>query len=440
MSMTFSELASQHTSTDASLPGPARPNSAYEHLLSRFRGHPVEASFRSLVGTLPADDYTHGLYPYPARLVRHIPRLLLASEKLTENIEHVVDPFCGSGTISLEAKLRGLRSTGIDQNPIATLVTRAKTSEVDTQAVASLADQILDNAKRTREKYQAPSFLRHWYQPAPYSALQRLATLVNNLEESSITDPLRLTLALTARRVASTDKQIPVPIRPRKGFVHTTTSRDVWRIWQIELERILVKISRVANLTGKNSTITGDSRYPETWRMVDTSKPFMVMTSPPYGAAQKYIRGTSLESGWLGYTNGSGPRSLEKSSIGREHLGPEDGNEPLPGNTEGYLTAVLEKNPLRERIYRTYFSEMSQAFSAFAGNPACQKIVLVAATNMVSGVEIPTYRLLGDLIIDHGFETKIIIKDPIRSRSMLTKRHRGSAPTQHEYVMVFERP
>src|SRR5574338_853686 len=39
----------------------------------------------------------------------------------------ILDPFCGSGTVLVEARAAGLRTIGTDLNPLAVLIARAKT-------------------------------------------------------------------------------------------------------------------------------------------------------------------------------------------------------------------------------------------------------------------------------------------------------------------------
>lgn len=67
---------------------------------------PINVDFRKLVSWLKAgDQLTHQIHPYPAKLLPHIIYFFL---KAHSNLKHkiVLDPFCGSGTVALEASIQ----------------------------------------------------------------------------------------------------------------------------------------------------------------------------------------------------------------------------------------------------------------------------------------------------------------------------------------------
>jgi SAM-dependent methyltransferase len=75
-----------------------------------------------------ADSLTHPFHSYPARLHPATARALV--ELVTAGAPRdapIVDPFCGSGTSLVEARAAGIRAIGVDLNPLAVLVARAKT-------------------------------------------------------------------------------------------------------------------------------------------------------------------------------------------------------------------------------------------------------------------------------------------------------------------------
>ncbi|HEU0035729.1 MAG TPA: DNA methyltransferase [Kofleriaceae bacterium] len=75
-----------------------------------------------------ADSLTHPLHTYPARLHPATARVLVdVVGSGARRGASILDPFCGSGTALVEAKFAGHRAIGIDLNPLAVLVARAKT-------------------------------------------------------------------------------------------------------------------------------------------------------------------------------------------------------------------------------------------------------------------------------------------------------------------------
>jgi hypothetical protein len=75
-----------------------------------------------------AESLTHPIHSYPARMHPATVRVLVEIVADTMPRSSVlVDPFCGSGTTLVEARAAGLAAVGIDLNPLAVLLARAKT-------------------------------------------------------------------------------------------------------------------------------------------------------------------------------------------------------------------------------------------------------------------------------------------------------------------------
>ena len=66
-------------------------------------------------------------------------------------------------------------------------------------------------------------------------------------------------------------------------------------------------------------------------------------------------------------------------------------------------------------------------------------MILVVGDNKVLGKWIGTYRLLADIVINEGFRELVILKDTIKSRSMLTRRNGSGGLIKEEYVMIFQK-
>ena len=73
----------------------------------------------------------HGLHSYPAMMIPQIAKRLI--ETYGKNAKVLLDPFMGSGTALLEAKLHKNfeEAYGIDINPLSILVAKVKTTPLD---------------------------------------------------------------------------------------------------------------------------------------------------------------------------------------------------------------------------------------------------------------------------------------------------------------------
>ena len=66
-------------------------------------------------------------------------------------------------------------------------------------------------------------------------------------------------------------------------------------------------------------------------------------------------------------------------------------------------------------------------------------LVLVVGDNKVLGRWIGTYRLLADIVVNEGFRELVVLKDRIKSRSMMTRRNGSGGLIKEEYVMIFQK-
>lgn len=105
-------------------------NLSYYYLFSKIKSRPYNKGSGYL---------THGFDFYKGNFHGQMIRGLINYSNLDRN-SLILDPFCGSGTTLIEAKLLGFNSIGIDINPTACLNTRIKTESLDTPIGHLLSD------------------------------------------------------------------------------------------------------------------------------------------------------------------------------------------------------------------------------------------------------------------------------------------------------------
>ena len=153
---------------------------------------------------------THGLHPYPAKFIPQIPNALI--QALSCVGETVADIFCGSGTTLVEALTLKRNAIGIDANPLACLITRAKTTclqDGDADFLESLAQRAACLAESVSNQNQFSLFkagespfraelpnnkaISFWFEPFVIEELAEIVSWCHGLPTST-----SRTVALTA--------------------------------------------------------------------------------------------------------------------------------------------------------------------------------------------------------------------------------------------------
>src|SRR5450759_325422 len=75
------------------------------------------------------EQWTHGYHRYPAKFLPNLVKKII--EDYTQKNALVVDFFAGCGTTLVESKVHGRKSIGVDINPVAELITKAKINPIE---------------------------------------------------------------------------------------------------------------------------------------------------------------------------------------------------------------------------------------------------------------------------------------------------------------------
>lgn len=149
---------------------------------------PIPVDFRLLVSEINTQErYTHLIHTYPAKLLPQIPYFFLNNEILSKKGDLVLDPFCGTGTVLLEANLANRNSIGIDANPLARLISEVKVNYIAPDILSLKIKTIIDQAKLSRKR-RMPRIknLDFWFSNKAKLQLARLAdkiALIDNIPE-----------------------------------------------------------------------------------------------------------------------------------------------------------------------------------------------------------------------------------------------------------------
>ncbi len=257
----------------------------------------------------------HQFHTYPARMHPALARAVLRD--LAEPGAVVLDPFCGGGTVPVEARCQGARALAVDLNPLAVRLARVRADPLNRKRRAMLGARAREVAERVRAAASDPSAPRHtvpraeaaWYEPHVLAELGVLRHVVGRSGARWEQDVLLMVLSsivVKVSRQAADTAPRRAPRRLRKGFVSELFVRRT-----DELARALAELERaVPRGTPPAAIHEGDARRLRA--VLGRTRADLVLTSPPYGGTYDYVEHHARRYAWLGLD----PRALRAGEIG----------------------------------------------------------------------------------------------------------------------------
>jgi len=264
-----------------------------------------------------ADRFTHGFHSYPARMHPGIAAEALA--RFARPGARVLDPFCGSGTVLVEAMVVGLQATGIDLSPIATRLSALRCELRDARArerfVTALEHVTAASLERVqgRVKVRAPLSAREraFYAPHVLLELAGLREEIRAVEPVQDRRALLLVLSSLLVKLSSqrgdTSEEL-ADKRLRKGLASEMFQRKGYEL----RERWAALYEAAGPRAPRPTILEGDAR--ELRRLIGEqgARFDLVLSSPPYGGTYDYVTHHARRYAWLGLD----PSALDKGEIG----------------------------------------------------------------------------------------------------------------------------
>ncbi len=254
---------------------------------------------RSLAAAGEVDRFTHGFHTYPAGLHPDAAALLVNAFPGA-----VLDPFCGGGTVIVEARAAGRRGVGRDVSPVARLVATARTATPDEGTLTLLrsTSRRLTEAARQATDLPPPKLLgvvEQWYAP---HALRELESLRRGIADAppEVRDLLWCCFSSILIKV-SWRKSDTSPQRVKHHRPPGTTAILFHKKARELARRCAALRDGVPAGTPEADIALEDARSVRVQPPVDA-----VITSPPYPSTYDYLPLQHLRSVWLGLAEGQG--------------------------------------------------------------------------------------------------------------------------------------
>lgn len=410
------------------------------------RQREIEVVFRKMVPRIPSTTYgTFGLYRYPAKFIPQV--VAYTIEAYGAPGKRVIDPFAGSGTTGLVARLYGLDYDLWDLNPLLGVL----------HAVAVMSAQRVDISAIVREAMRSEqnwlprwSNLHYWYPAQVIPLLARVWGYYHYHHDTYVRNLLTVPLLKTTRAFSFNDPQrqklsrSPKAIQRVKDLLEGDWEQRFAQMLHDELVTVLQKIHEYQKLLGepqevKASVVCGVDSLPLATRCDPNRCQWdMLITSPPYLQAQEYIRCSKMDLFWLGYSE-EHIRSLAKQELPYKQV------EPIAVLSETYerYRQMIHEAHLRQ-MYERYFYAVLGTLDHLA-ECITERLCLFVGPATVRGKSVPMDRIFAEHFLAKGWEHEVTLIDKIAARVMFRSRVNPATGIEDkrmpaEHLVILRRP
>lgn len=285
--------------------------------------------------------HVHGFHSYPARL--HPDTAARLVEGLSDPAGGVIDPFCGSGTVLVEARLQGRHCYGVDLNPIAVRLARLKTwggSPDFDDKVREATERVSEHATERRMAKAGPTMRYATQDRAEFDIhvlleLDGLRAGIDREKDRPVQEVLFLIFSSILTKVSKSRGDAAEGQAVKRHAAGFPT-----RLFGMRTDELLKVLTQYRDLLpdgAPNAKITErDARRPFPWKNAECDA---AITSPPYPGVYDYLEHHTARLRWLRLDQ----RRFETQEVGaRRHLGRMEGRAARHAWEED-LTRVLRQ-------------------------------------------------------------------------------------------------
>lgn len=373
---------------------------------------------------------THGIHTYVAAMIPALARRLIDTYVPAQGM--VLDPFCGGGAVLVEAIRSGRQSVGRDINQLAVLVSKAKTTHIESDVIHATGADVRAQAMTydgPPVRFSQSDFVEYWFKEYMLMPLTGIRRAVEGIPQPDLRNLLEALFSATVRSVSLTYRN-EVRLRRMKPEQQEQFNPDVVGVFSRYVE---LAAQRVPTLpTGSSAMVEkGDTRQldlPDD--AVDT-----IVCSPPYGDERNGVNYTQFSKNmlhWLGYSR----KEIQSSKDASLGWGKWIRNVPPSPSLHQTVSRFSDQpGPVREAIafYADYFDALRQM-----ARVTRDRIIVVIGNRVLNKQMLHNGQITVELMDALGVPLETCHYRKLPTKRLPKMREAGAAIDQ-EYILVFKK-
>ncbi len=354
---------------------------------------------------------THGLHKYPAKFFPELPRWLI--KRYSQENDHILDPFAGSGTTNVEALLSRRNSVGIDVDPFSRFISKVKVTplvEADLKCAQKiLLEAILHYRPSFVDDSDLPDFpyRDNWFNKEILLELTYLKKQIAALDTNdAVKHFFKVCLSSIIRAVSNADDNCTRTVIRKKLNKLVRPSDALNRF----VKALHVKVPKMVAFSQNypKGIITDFPDDMDARNIKYKANYFdLAVTSPPYVNAVDYPRTHQLEMYWLGFAQDS-LTALKKQNVGTESVSAvhyKVRHKIGVPEADRVIANIFEDDPRRAFIAFKYLDDMRKnLIEVYKVLREGGRYIIVVGNNRIRGQLFENWKYLMPIAEDIGFE------------------------------------
>lgn len=383
----------------------------------------------------------HGWFDYKQGYADALVQNLIDYSDLNSK-DYILDPFTGVGTTQVSAQQRGIKSIGIDINPVASFAAKVKTHRYTPKQIEKirlLLSSIKVNYIRTKKvpKYQR---LEAIFTPSQLDQILKIKGLYESIKDPAVQGFFRLAYLSIIEPVSNR-------VKDGNGIKISRTKKEIDNVFEYYENKCASMLDDITHQKHAEArVIEGSILDDEVFGALKDYQIGSVIYSPPYANCFDYLEVYKMEV-WLGgFVDEYKDFTKFRDIALRSHVNSKFSLEIANWNKEvdviaNFIGTYNLWNKKIPNMLRGYFDDMHEVIKrSYDVSRTGATCAIVVANSGYKGVVVPTDLLLADIASLVGYNVdKIVHARDIRSSSQQMAELRVKDGLMRESIILLRK-